>query len=203
MPPNHVRLVRVVDPIEYKRLKRREVAGQARALNFSCFNSRPFLRSDRACMWLADAVRVNLDKHDCHLWAYCFMPTHVHLFVYPQADPPSVGLFLESVKKSVALRAKHWTQMHAPHRLAVMADARPDGRVVHRFWERGGGYDRNLFKARAIWSMIDYIHRNPVTDGLCRRTGDWRWSSAGWYTDKAESVLPLNVSKRPPRPERR
>ncbi len=151
-------------------------------------------------MWLAAAIRTNLDKYECSLWAYCFMPTHVHLLVFPRADPPRVGSFLESTKKSVALRAKFWTETHAPHRLAVMADVRPDGRVVHRFWERGGGYDRNLFKALAIWSMIDYIHRNPVAEGLCRKTSEWRWSSAGWYRDMSEGVLPVDRCMLPERP---
>lgn len=55
------------------------------------------------------------------------------------------------------------------------------GKHCFRFWQEGSGFDRNLFSPRAIATSLDYIHTNPVTRGLCRRTIDWKWSSARWY----------------------
>jgi hypothetical protein len=43
-----------------------------------------------------------------------------------------------------------------------MADIQPNGTVQYRFWQRGGGHDRNLMESTAIWAEIDYIHANPV-----------------------------------------
>jgi hypothetical protein len=43
-----------------------------------------------------------------------------------------------------------------------MRDRQPNGRQSHRFWQRGGGYDRDLHGAGAIHETIDYIHANPV-----------------------------------------
>jgi hypothetical protein len=46
------------------------------------------------------------------------------------------------------------------------------------FWQRGGGYDRNLTEPRTIWAEIASIHANPVRRGLCESATDWPWSSA-------------------------
>jgi hypothetical protein len=42
-----------------------------------------------------------------------------------------------------------------------MEDRQPGGLVHHRFWQRGGGYDRNLTEPRTIWAEIANIHANP------------------------------------------
>ena len=73
-----------------------------------------------------------------------------------------------------------------------MRDAQPNGKVAHRFWQRGGGFDRNLWSPRAIWNTIDYIHQNPVREGLCTYPPDWYWSSSGTYKDGREGPLKLD-----------
>ena len=45
-----------VPPEDYKQLHRFEISNQARAINFSCFQNQPFLSSEQACKWLAEAV---------------------------------------------------------------------------------------------------------------------------------------------------
>ncbi len=60
-----------------KRLMRRlatDEAGHAHELTFSCFHSFPFLRAERTCQWLADAVNEARRELDFALWAYVFMP---------------------------------------------------------------------------------------------------------------------------------
>jgi len=36
---------------------------------------------------------------------------------------------------------------------------------VFRFWQAGGGFDRNLWNAKAIYFSINYIEGNPVRAG--------------------------------------
>ncbi len=43
-------------------------------------------------------------------------------------------------------------------------------RVRRRFWQPGGGYDRNITSIAALRAMIDYIHANPGRNG--GRNGD-------------------------------
>ena len=74
----------------------------------------------------------------------------------------------------------------------------PDGRVEHRFWEQGGGYDRNILEARIAWASVAYIHNNPVRRGLVATAEEWPWSSAAWYAGAAEVKLAMDAC--PPDP---
>ena len=49
---------------------------------------------------------------------------------------------------------------------------------MFRFWQAGGGFDRNLWNAKAIHNSIKYIEYNPVRAGLVNAPEEWQWSSA-------------------------
>jgi putative transposase len=67
----------------------------------------------------------------------------------------------------------------------------------YRFWQRGGGYDRNLRTTRDIHEKIQYIHNNPVRRGLVDRPGDWAWSSYGMWEDGHDGVVGLDWESLP------
>jgi len=108
------------------------------------------------------------------------MPEHVHLLVYPGQAPEQVGRFLQYVKEPVAREAMDYLAAHAPGWLARLR-VREGKRIRHRFWQPGGGYDRNITTASALRAMIDYIHANPVRRGLVDKAEDWEWSSSRWF----------------------
>ena len=57
-------------------------------------------------------------------------------------------------------------------------------RSTRRFWQAGGGFDRNTIEPHVILAMIDYIHGNPVRELLVEKPEHWKWSSAGWVEGK-------------------
>jgi putative transposase len=166
-----------------KRLHRADVPGEARFLTFSCFHRQPFLSRARCCEWVAYGVNRARAAHGFDLWAFVLMPEHVHLLIYPGCVPHRVADILYTLKKAVANRALAYGRRCAPELLLSMEDRRPDGSVSYRFWQRGGGYDENLYSANKIWDKIDYIHANPVRRGLCECPADWEWSSAMAYEE--------------------
>ena len=182
---------------KFKRCRRYNEPGHAHALTFSCFGGQPFLGRDRARAWTIDAIDRARRAHGFHVWAYVLMPEHVHVLVWPPDDPYDVSAFLLTLKSSVARRALAYVRCHAPEFLPRMLDEQPDGSRSHRFWQRGGGYDRNLWEPRYVWSTIDYLHANPVRRGLCERPEDWPWSSAGAYAGLASGPLTLDRSSLP------
>ncbi len=52
----------------------------------------------------------------------------------------------------------------------------PDG--SQRFWQRGGGYDRNIRDHRELIEKVIYTEENPVRRRMVSTPSDWRWSSA-------------------------
>jgi hypothetical protein len=63
------------------------------------------------------------------------------------------------------------------------------GERMHRFWQTGGGYDRNVFSDDTIRKAIEYIHKNPVRAGLVTIPEEYRWSSARfWLMGKPDPI---------------
>jgi len=176
-----------------KRCKRYNELGHAHAFTFSCFQRRPFLSKDRCCHWMLDALNRARQLHAYHLWAYVIMPEHAHVLVYPTLATYNVSEFLNSVKQSVSKRALLWVREHAPAFLEQMADQQPNGDIHYRFWQRGGGYDRNLYEPAVIHQQIDYFHGNPVKRGLCQKAEEWPWSSAREHVHRGSGPLSLDL----------
>ncbi len=139
------------------------------------------MSSARTRQWMLDAISTSCAKHQVELWAYVIMPEHVHLLLHPTQASYSISRILSSLKQPVAKRAIHYVHTHATSFLRRMTDEQPNGKCSIRFWQRGGGYDRNLWSPRHIWATIDYIHMNPVRRGLCATDTDWTWSTAKAY----------------------
>ncbi|HEY7117221.1 MAG TPA: hypothetical protein VH475_11575, partial [Tepidisphaeraceae bacterium] len=62
----------------------------------------------------------------------------------------------------------------------------------YRFWQAGGGYDRNIERVATAWNSVDYIHNNPVRRGLVRTPCEWEWSSARFYAGHASAHLKMD-----------
>ena len=63
----------------------------------------------------------------------------------------------------------------------------------HRFWQPGGGYNRNITRISTLRSMIEYLHGNPVRRGLVAKAEDWEWSSARWYAGLRQVPIEMDA----------
>jgi putative transposase len=176
-----------------KTCKRFNDPGHAHALTFSCFRRQPFLSKDGSRQWLIDAIDRARRLHSFHVWAYVIMPEHAHLLIWPSELMYDISDILNSIKQSVAKRALLHVRREAPAFLVRMEDCQPNGRCHYRFWQRGGGYDRNIIEPAAVFHEIGYLHGNPVRRRLCLRAEDWLWSSAADYA--GERVGPLKLDR--------
>ncbi len=174
-----------------KRCRRYDVPGDAHFLTFSCYQRLPLLSRRRSCQWLLDALRNGRDRADFDLWAYVVMPEHVHLVVLPRPEH-RIRDILKSLKQSVARRAFSWLERNNPAFLDRLKVVRTNGTWGYRFWQRGGGYDRNLRSVADIHEKIAYVHNNPVRRGLVQRTVDWQWSSALAWESGGSEPLPID-----------
>jgi putative transposase len=120
------------------------------------------------------------------------MPEHAHLLLWPTQEKYDISDILNSIKQSVAKKALLYVQSKAPSFLPRMLDEQPNGKRHYRFWQRGGGYDRNIVEPATGYHQICYIHGNPVRRGLCARAEDWPWSSAADYAGLRQGPLMLD-----------
>ena len=104
--------------------------------------------------------------------AYCMMPTHFHLLLWPRHD----GDVSRFAKWLTATHAKRWNESH--------------GTVG-----RGAVYQSRF---RCVWVETDehllrtwsYIERNPLNADLVVRAEDWRWCSL-WRRTRGPHPHPL------------
>ena len=178
--------------------------GHAHALTFSCYRRQAFLSKDGSRRWLIDAIERARLKHRLHVWAYAIMPEHVHLLIWPTEPVYDISDILISIKQSVTKRALPYVRRQAPVFLRWMEERRPSGVIHYRFWQPGGGYDRNIVEPGTAYRQIEYIHNNPVRRGLCQKPEDWLWSSAADYAGVRVGPLRLDRESlpRPSGPER-
>lgn len=159
-----------------KRMMRREVPGDVRFVTFSCERRLPLLGNPAIRDLFADRLAAMRTRFGCDLFAWVAMPEHVHIILRPTEHDP-LDRVLEFLKKAVARRIiARWHELNAP---IVKKIERPDGSP--RFWQKGGGFDRNIRHEGEFAREVRYIHRNPVERELVAAPRDWAWSSARWW----------------------
>jgi putative transposase len=157
-------------------------------LTFSCYQRFPFLKAERTCQWLADAIAAARVKHTFDLWAFVFMPEHVHLIVCPRQPDYEMRKVMAGIKLPVARRALRFLQEARSPWLDKITRQR--GQHTERlFWQYGGGYDRNITNGKTLLKMIDYLHNNPVRRGLVDQAVNWKWSSAAGFEGGISPII--------------
>ena len=115
--------------------------------------------------------RYLLAQHCTHsgvnVWAYAFLPNHVHLLLAPR----TAGALTAALREA--------------HRRFTTAINRREGWTGY-LWQ--GRYGSQPLKTDAeLLAVTRYIELNPVEAGLVKRPQDWPWSSArshlGWVAD--------------------
>jgi len=145
--------------------------GHAHELTFCCRHRLPLLSKDRSRRWLIEALAAAREVHDVELWAYVIMPEHVHVLLWPRPPNYDVAPIRKTIKQSVARRAIGYLRANAPQWLERLL-------VIER--------------EEAAWTVVEYIHANPVRRGLVATPTEWPWSSARWYAGEPEVLLAMD-----------
>ena len=158
-------------PPKRKRRESWNIAGHSHFLTFSTLRRHQYLLDERICEFLVESIEQAALKHHFVLFAYVFMPDHVHLLIHPLDEQYDMAKILQSIKQGPARKAKN--RSYIPGEL----------------WEPGGGYDSNLISRESKVSCIGYIHFNPVRKDMVENPWDYPWSSADWHVHGNDSKI--------------
>lgn len=143
-------------------LKRFQSSKQSHFITFSCYDRLPRFENERLRSMFIESLERTRERYRFRVFGYVVMPEHVHLLVSePEIGPLSKAI--QALKISVA-------------QLAIRAY----GRRLSPFWQKRY-YDHNVRNHHSFVIKLRYIHRNPVTRGLCKDPTDWTWSSFRHY----------------------
>lgn len=101
-----------------------------------------------------------LARRSGNIGSFCLMTNHSHLLL--RMEHVSLGEILQSAHSQYAkgFNARRGTRGH-------VLQGRPGVKVV--------------LDDRYLWSLVGYIHRNPVEAGIRRQVTDFPWSSWYWF----------------------
>ncbi len=121
------------------------------------------------------------------VYAYCFMPSHVHIIFRSATGDPS-GLIrdfkgytsmkiLKSIEENQQESRKEWL-------LWMMERAGKKNSNISKmqFWQQHN-QPIELWTDKVIQQKIDYIHNNPVVSGFVKDPIAWKYSSARNFQD--------------------
>ena len=109
--------------------------GHAHELTFSCYRGYQFLKPERTCRWLAEAIEDARASLPFDLWAFVFMPEHVHLLIRPREAVYDMADIRREIKARSDRRPLRRGEATTPSR-TVWAGFRPSGPGRFR-WGRG------------------------------------------------------------------
>ena len=183
-----------------KDCKRYNFPGHCHELTFSCYRRQPFLGFEQSRIFLSEAIKKAQLKHSFTVWAYVFMPEHVHLLIYPLKKEYSISSILLSIKQPVSRRMKQYAQTEKPKLLKLTTTGLKSS--PFRFWQAGGGYDRNITNIDTAINVIRYIHNNPLRRKLVKHPKEWLYSSyKDWENDeKGPIAIDKSLSRKQTRP---
>ncbi|MFT3686149.1 MAG: hypothetical protein QM783_14715 [Phycisphaerales bacterium] len=165
-----------------KRMVRRDELNGYRFVTASCFHRMNLFASPRIRDVFAHSLAAARQKHGFELFAWVLMPNHFHLLVRPCRASRSDALLLlapmlRTLKQGVSQAVIPGMKRRDAAALVHMTGA--DG--IARFWQPGGGFDRNVRSLTEFTREVWYIHNNPVRRGLVEQADDWKWSSVRWW----------------------
>lgn len=144
---------------------------------------------------LEESIKHCQKEKGMEVFAYCFMPNHVHLVFRSIIEDPS-GLLrdfkgftarqlLKAIEENPKESRKKWM-------LSMMkrAGQRNSNVKKRQFWQQHN-MPIELWSGKVIKQKIDYIHNNPVKAGFVTNSIDWKYSSARNYEDD-DSVLKID-----------
>lgn len=136
---------------------------------------------------LVDGIDYCRKAKGMEVYAYCFMPSHVHLIFRWASEDPS-GLIrdfkkhtsktvIEAIEENPQESRKEWL-------LWMMGRAAKKKSNVskYQFWQH---YNKpiELWSPKVIKQKLDYIHNNPLETGFVTQPTDWKYSSARNFAD--------------------
>ena len=141
------------------RVRRVDVGGRVyHALNRANFRSRLFKKEEHYRDFLI-LVEESLEFVPMRILAYCLMPNHWHMVLYPRADG-DLSRFLQRITLT------HTQRYHAKTRTVGYGHIY-QGRYKSLPVEEDGHF----------LTLVRYVERNAQRAGLVKRAEEWRWSS--------------------------
>ncbi|MDY7396510.1 transposase [Aureibaculum sp. 2210JD6-5] len=131
---------------------------------------------------LAESIAYCRKEKGMEVYAYCFMPNHVHLVFRSVNEDPSGLLrdFKKFTSKKIVKAIENNGRESRKEWLLWMLEraAKKKENVSNRQLWQHHNKPIELWTDKVIKQKIDYIHNNPIEAGFVNNSTEWKYSSA-------------------------
>ncbi len=154
----------------------------------------PIFRYHKQCEIFLHTLEAYRRKYEMRVHAYALMPDHYHVLLdFPVQH--RLADFLRDFKSLVGKQILEWMgQEGLSHLLARFQLSRTQHRERDARYcvLQYNSYVKTLPGLRALQEKLNYIHSNPVREGLSKTPGAYSYSSARAYASKGLSIVKID-----------
>lgn len=138
-------------------------------------------------------------KHkSMELYAYCIMPSHIHLiFRSGNADPSGLIRDFKGFTSRKMLKAIEENQQESRKEWMLWmferAGKKNSNVKFRQFWQQNN-MPIEIWSLKVFEQKLNYIHQNPVEAGFVTNPIDWKYSSARNYGDNDQTILEIDIN---------
>ena len=149
---------------------------------------------------IMDSLRFCQQKKGMEIFAWCVMTNHIHLVfrsVNEEKPEQLLGDFKRFTSNNIIKAIQNNPQESRKEWLLekFMDAAKNSSNVKHyQFWQHNN-HPIELWSNKVIDEKIDYIHQNPVVEGLVFKAEDYMYSSAIDYAGETGLLKDIIVIK--------
>jgi REP element-mobilizing transposase RayT len=130
-----------------------------------------------ACQALNDARR----SGGFAIYAYAIMPDHIHLITDPVRKPSDTLRFINGIIARQVI--DYLKENNLESSLNKLRREHDDDDHKYSLWEHHSN-THLITTEPGLMQKVNYIHQNPVADGLCERAEEYKFSSARYWMGK-------------------
>ena len=165
-------------------------------VTFTCYKWLPLIDQSNLYNYLPKWAK-NLAKKGCEICGYVAMPNHIHLLVFIHNQSGGLNKVMGEAKRFMSYEIVKRLKLNQKFQLinylskAVSENDKLKGQK-HLVFK--SSFDAKTIRGnKAINSVLDYIHYNPVSGkwNLVEGYIDYPYSSAAYYENRTQKILKI------------
>ena len=145
---------------------------------------------------LLDSIRYCQQHKGLEVWGYCVMTSHAH-WIFGRHGEPSLEGIIRDIKKYTSVKIieairnnEHESRRELLLWLFERAGKKNSNNTNYQFWQQHN-HPIELNTNYKIDQRLEYIHQNPVVEGIVLSPEDYLYSSAVNYAGFPEKLLDI------------
>ena len=141
---------------------------------------------------LVDSLKYNIQEKDLNVYAWCIMPSHLHMIIRSTIYSPRKLLqeFKQHTTKILLWEIRNHPKESRKEMLLYILGK--SGKLIgheYQFWQQQDSC-MPLNSRSAIAQKVEFIHQRPLVAGFVAEASHWKFSSAIDF-DNGHGLLPL------------